>query len=132
MPKLIRKGEGKPLRDAMERADLTIEALAEATKTVDPTGKGVSSATVGNLAGRGKTARNRCELSTAWFVSEALRTPLDDLFIIPAHVSVAMKLRTALRTAKELDIPLQDLVSIPPHSTSTVERSRPDAAANEA
>jgi hypothetical protein len=128
MPKLIRKGEGKPLRDAMDRAHLTIEELAQATKTVDPTGKGISSATVGNLAGRGKTSRNRCELSTAWFLAEALREPLDDLFIIPAHVSVSVKLKTALRAAKALDIPLQDLVSIPPHSTSTVERSRSDAA----
>lgn len=131
MPKLIRKGEGKPLRDAMDRAGLTIEELAKATKTVDLTGKGVSPATVGNLAGRGKTARERCELSTAWFIAEALYAPLEDLFVIPSHVSVAVKLKTALSAAKALDIPLQDLVSMPPHSTSTVERSRSDAA-NEA
>src|ERR1044072_8927282 len=102
MPKLRRRGEGKPLRDAMQAADLTIEQLAKATKTVDPTGKGVSPATVGNLAGRGKTARERCELSTAWFLAEALQEPLDDLFIIPAHISVAVKLRTALRAAEAL------------------------------
>lgn len=132
MPKLSRKGAGKPLREAMVRANLTIEELAEATKGVDPTGKGISPATVGNLAGRGKTARERCELSTAWFLAEALRKPLDDLFVIPAHVSVAVKLKTALRAAEALDIPLQDLVSMPPHSTSTVERSRSDAAASEA
>src|ERR1041385_8680 len=131
MPKLIRKGEGKPLRDAMDRAGLTIEELAKATKTVDLTGKGVSPATVGNLAGRGKTARERCELSTAWFIAEALYAPLEDLFVIPSHVSVAVKLKTALSAARALDIPLQDLVSMPPHSTSTVDRSRSDAA-NEA
>lgn len=132
MPKLIRKGEGKPLRDAMDRARITIEDLAKATKTVDPTGKGVSPATVGHLAGRGKTARERCELSTAWYIAEALHVPLEDLFTIPTHVFVAVKLKTALRAAEAMNIPLQDLVPMPPHSTSTVERSRSDAAASEA
>ncbi|OQQ16088.1 hypothetical protein B0675_02035 [Streptomyces sp. M41(2017)] len=98
MPKLHRKGEGRPLREAMERAGLTGPELAEATKEVDPTGKGISPATVGRLAGRGKTARDRCELDTAWFVAEALH--------------------------RRTNAPLQDLFAMPPHSTSTVERSR--------
>lgn len=106
MPKLHRKGEGKPLRDAMERADLTIEELAEATKDVDPDGKGVSASTVGRLTSRGKSARNRCEEQTAWLVATALHrltnAPLQDLFDPPFF--------------------------IPSHSTSTVERSRSDAA----
>lgn len=101
MPKLNRKGEGKPLRDAMEQAGLTIEALAQATKDVDPTGKGISSATVGRLTSRGKSARNRCELATAWFVAEALH--------------------------RRTNAPLQDLFAMPSDSTSTVERSRSDA-----
>ena len=105
MPKLSRKGEGKPLRDAMDRADLTIGELAEATKEVDPTGKGVAPATIGRLTSRGKSARRNCEWTTAWWVAEALHR----------------------RTVA----PLQDLCSMPPHSTSTVERSRSDAA-NEA
>ena len=105
MPKLNRKGEGKPLRDAMDRADLTIEELAEATKEVDPAGKGISPATVGRLTSRGKSARDRCELTTAWFVAEALH--------------------------RRTNAPLQDLFAMPPHSTSTEERSRSDAA-NEA
>jgi hypothetical protein len=101
MPKLSRKGEGKPLREAMERAALTIEELAEATKTVDPTGKGVSPATVGRLTTRGKTARTNCEWTTAWFVAEALH--------------------------RRTNAPLQDLFAMPTGSTSTVERSRSDA-----
>jgi hypothetical protein len=105
MPKLSRKGEGKPLRDAMERAHLTIEELAEATKEVDPAGKGISPSAVGRLTSRGKSARDRCELTTAWFVAEALH--------------------------RKTNAPLQDLFAMPPHSTSTVERSRSDAAANE-
>jgi hypothetical protein len=106
MPKLHRKGEGKPLRDAMERAHLTIEELAEATKTVDPDGKGISASTVGRLTSRGKSARNRCEEFTAWVVTAALHqrtnAPLQDLFDPPFFM--------------------------PPRSTSTVERSRSDAA----
>jgi hypothetical protein len=105
MPKLSRKGEGKPLRDAMDRADLTIEELSEATRAVDPTGRGVSPSTVGRLTSRGKSGRKNCEWTTAWFVAEALH--------------------------RKTNAPLQDLFSMPPHSTSTVERSRSDAA-NEA
>lgn len=105
MPKLSRKGQGKPLREAMERAHLTIEELAQATKDVDPAGKGISPSTVGRLTSRGKSARDRCELATAWFVAEALH--------------------------RRTNAPLQDLFTMPTGSTSTVERSRSDAA-NEA
>jgi hypothetical protein len=101
MPKLHRKGEGKPLREAMERAGLSGPELAEATKEVDPTGKGISAATVGRLAGRGKTSRDPCEWTTAWFVAMALH--------------------------QRTNAPLQDLFAMPPHSTSTIERSRSDA-----
>jgi hypothetical protein len=101
MPKLSRKGAGKPLREAMERADLTIEELAQATKDVDPAGRGVAPATVGRLTSRGKSARTNCEWTTAWFVAEALH--------------------------RKTNAPLQDLFAMPPHSTSTIERSRSDA-----
>jgi hypothetical protein len=101
MPKLHRKDDGKPLRAAMARAGFSIPALAKATQRVDPAGKGVSPATVGRLVGQGKTARERCELETAWFVAEALH--------------------------EETNAPLQDLFAMPSASTSTVERSTPDA-----
>ncbi|RMB85587.1 XRE family transcriptional regulator [Streptomyces shenzhenensis] len=101
MPKLHRKLDGKPLRDAMARAGLSIPQLAEATRQVDPVGKGVSAATVGRVAGRGKTARTPCELRTAWLITEALH--------------------------QEVVTPLQDLFAMPSASTSTVERSRSDA-----
>ncbi|MEU0671303.1 XRE family transcriptional regulator [Streptomyces sp. NPDC006172] len=101
MPKLHRKDDGKPIRDAMARAGLSIPALAEATRRVDPDGKGVSAATVGRLAGQGKTARENCELRTAWLVADALHT--------------------------ETCSPLQDLFAMPAPSTSNIERSTPDA-----
>ncbi|NUS26118.1 MAG: XRE family transcriptional regulator [Streptomyces sp.] len=101
MPKLHRKDDGKPLRAAMARAGLSIPQLAEATRRVDPAGKGISPATVGRLAGQGKTARGSCELKTAWFVAEALH--------------------------EETNAPLQDLFAMPTGSTSNIERSTPDA-----
>lgn len=84
MSKLFRKGDGQPLRAAMKAAGLTGPELAEATKTVDPTGKGISPATVGRLAGRGKTARDRCQLWTAWLMTEVLDIPIQRCFSMPA------------------------------------------------
>ncbi|MFE6408211.1 XRE family transcriptional regulator [Streptomyces sp. NPDC057837] len=101
MPKLHRKDDGRPIRDAMARAGLSIPQLAEATRRVDPAGKGVAAATVGRLAGQGKTARENCELRTAWLVAEALH--------------------------EETSAPLQDLFAMPTGSTSNIERSSPDA-----
>jgi hypothetical protein len=101
MPKLHRKDNGRPIRAAMARAGLSIPELAKATRRVDPAGKGVSAATVGRLAGQGKTARNGCELKTAWFVAEALHA--------------------------ETNAPLQDLFAMPKASTSNPERSISDA-----
>lgn len=99
MTHLFRKGEGQPLRDAMTAAGLSGPKLAAATKVVDPEGKGISPAAVGQITGRGKTANGRCRLRSAWLIADALGSPLQHLF------SLAM----------------------PTDSTSTVERSRSDA-----
>lgn len=97
MPKLLRKSDGQPLRDEMRRQGLTLDELAEKTKVVDPTGRGVSTATIGRLTGTGSTARERCELKTAWLITEGLDARIHRLF------------------------------SMPTDSTSTVERSRANA-----
>ncbi|MFF5589678.1 XRE family transcriptional regulator [Streptomyces hygroscopicus] len=83
MPNLQRKGDGQPLRDAMEAAGLSGPALSAATKEVDVTGKGVSPATVGKVAGKGKTANGRPRLRTAWLMAVAVNKPLQDLFDMP-------------------------------------------------
>ncbi len=95
MTNVYRKGEGKPIREAMKERGLTGPELAAATKTVDPTGKGISPATVGRLAGQGKTARDVTRLSTAWLMTEVL------------------------------DIPIQHCFDMHPSETATVERSSP-------
>jgi hypothetical protein len=94
---LSRKHEGQPLRDAMRAAGMSGPKLAAATKTVDPTGRGISPAIVGRLTGQGKTAREKCRGRTAGLISAALLLPVEVLFDMPSD------------------------------STSTVERSRPNA-----
>ncbi|MEU7154071.1 XRE family transcriptional regulator [Streptomyces sp. NPDC045456] len=83
MSTLIRKGDGQPLRAAMKAAGLSGPALSVATKRVDPTGRGVSPAAIGVIAGRGRTARQQCRLRTAWLIADALDAPLQSLFAMP-------------------------------------------------
>jgi hypothetical protein len=84
MTDLIRKGKGKPLRDAMERCGLTQAELAARTREVDIRGRGVSAATVIKVTGRGKTAAETCRLRTAWLIATALAEPLQDHFDMPS------------------------------------------------
>lgn len=84
MTKLVRKGAGEPLREAMRQAGLSGPALADRTKAVDISGKGVSSATVGKVAGRGTSAGDRVRLRTAWLIAEVLDAPMHRLFVMPA------------------------------------------------
>ncbi|TXS23120.1 XRE family transcriptional regulator [Streptomyces sp. adm13(2018)] len=92
----VRKGEGKPLRDAMKRLRVTQAELAARTKVADPRGKGVSLGTVVKVTGRGKYSSNQCRPRTARLIAEALGEPVDEHF------------------------------DMPPSSTATVERSSPD------
>lgn len=91
MSHLIRKGKGQPIRDAMKRAKLSGPGLAEAIKRSDPTGKGISAAAVGRIAGKGQTASDRCRLRTAWLIAEALDAPLQQLFSMPAASTVTVE-----------------------------------------
>ncbi|WP_037825657.1 MULTISPECIES: hypothetical protein [Streptomycetaceae] len=84
MTKLIRKSAGEPLREAMRQAGLSGPALADRTRVVDATGRGISSATVGKVAGRGASAGDRVRLRTAWLIAEVLDQPMHRLFVMPA------------------------------------------------
>lgn len=83
MSLLHRKSAGQPIRDSMERAGLSIPALARATQEVDPAGKGVSAALIGRLVATGTSERERCRLRNAWYIAEALHDPLQKLFAMP-------------------------------------------------
>ncbi|MGW0552317.1 XRE family transcriptional regulator [Streptomyces altiplanensis] len=91
MPKLLRKGEGQPIRDEMTRQGLTLDELAEKTRKVDPDGRGVSPATIGRLTGKGRTARDRCELHTAWLITEGLDARIHRLFSMPTHSTATVE-----------------------------------------
>lgn len=84
MSNLLRKAHGQPIRDAMKRRGMSGPELAEATKRIDPTGRGISPAAVGKVAGQGKTSSDSCRLRTAWLIASALDAPLQDLFVMPA------------------------------------------------
>lgn len=84
MTDLIRKGEGKPLRDAMKRRGVTQAQLAARTRAVDVRGHGVSVATVIKVTGRGATAAEKCRLRTAWLIATALDEPLQQHFDMPS------------------------------------------------
>ncbi|MFE4535628.1 XRE family transcriptional regulator [Streptomyces scopuliridis] len=91
MPKVFRKGDGQPLRDEMERQGLSGPELADKTKRVDPEGRGVSAATIGRVAGKGRTARDRCELSTAWLITEGLDARIHRLFRMPSRSTMTIE-----------------------------------------
>lgn len=83
MTNLIRKGDGKPLRNAMKRKGFSAEQLAAATKTVDVTGRGISAATVWKVTGAGSAAASECRLRTAWLMATAMDEPLQEHFDMP-------------------------------------------------
>ncbi|MFF9643646.1 XRE family transcriptional regulator [Kitasatospora aureofaciens] len=83
MSRLNRKGNGRPLREAMASAEMSIPQLAAATKAVDPDGRGVSRSIIGALVSRGSFTRDRCRLRTAWLIATALDQPLQSLFDMP-------------------------------------------------
>lgn len=84
MTDLVRKGEGKPLRDAMKRRRVTQAELAALTRAVDVRGQGVSVATVIKVTGSGRTAAEKCRLRTAWLIATALDEPLQQHFDMPS------------------------------------------------
>lgn len=88
---LTRKGSGQPLRDAMQAKGVSGPELAEATRRVDPTGKGVSAAVIGMLAGQGTSARDRCRVRTAWLIAEGLDVQIHRLFSMPTPATTTVE-----------------------------------------
>lgn len=81
--KLHRRDAGRPLREAMRTAGLSGPALAAATRQIDASGRGISPATVGKLAGQGGSAGEVCRLRTAWLIAEVLDVPMHRIFAMP-------------------------------------------------
>ncbi|SCD45615.1 MULTISPECIES: hypothetical protein [unclassified Streptomyces] len=75
-----RLDKGAPLRAAIKAAGLDIPHLAARTKELDPTGKGLSPAYVGFIAGTGKSAREDCSERAAELIAQALDQEVTMLF----------------------------------------------------
>lgn len=75
-----KRDDGRPIRVAMQEADLSILRLAEKTKRVDPARYGISKSLIGALVATGSSARDCCRPRSAALLSAALDKPLHDLF----------------------------------------------------
>lgn len=74
------KDEGRPLRDAMASAGLSIADLARKTRDIDPDGHGVSKSTIGHLVATGSSARRGCHPRNARLISKALGREIANYF----------------------------------------------------
>lgn len=82
-----RRDGGEPLRSAMAEAGLSIPALARATAEVDPEGRGLSQASVGQMVSTGKSGRDRFSERAAELVAGALERPVAAFFAAEGSTS---------------------------------------------
>lgn len=64
----------------MRAAGLSINGLAAATRTLDPTGKGVKPATIGFMVSQGKSGRDGIGDDAGQLLARALGAPVEVLF----------------------------------------------------
>lgn len=84
MPNVQRINSGQPIREAMSSLGLSIPKLAEATRKIDPSGRGVAQAAVGFLVTEGRSAREHCRPRTAQLIADALGHPIQHFFTTPS------------------------------------------------
>lgn len=77
---MLRLDGGRPIRDALAKAGLSIPQLSAKTKEIDPSGDGISTALIGFYVSTGSSARETASKRTAELMAEGLNTPLDELF----------------------------------------------------
>jgi len=73
-----RLGNGQPIREAMAAADLSIEDLAERTRTID--GYGISRSAIGHMVSQGSSGRSEFNDRSCDLVAKALDKSIDELF----------------------------------------------------
>ena len=69
-----RVDNGRPLREAMERAGLSIPQLAAITKEIDPDGRGVSQSLIGFYTSTGRSGREQASDRAAGLMVAALES----------------------------------------------------------
>lgn len=75
-----RLDDGKPLRDAMAKAGLSIPRLAAKTRQIDESGKGLSASFIGFYVSTGSSAREELSTRAAHLIARAVDSPVTDLF----------------------------------------------------
>lgn len=73
---MYRLDSGRPIREAMDQAGLSINALAEHTRRADPAGYGIKPATIGHMLATGASGRERFTDRSAHLVTTALSVAL--------------------------------------------------------
>lgn len=71
---------GRPIRQAMTDAGLSIEKLAQRTREVDPAGYGIRPATIGHMVSQGSSGRESFTQRSCDLVAHALGVPVERLF----------------------------------------------------
>ncbi|GGJ87378.1 hypothetical protein GCM10011583_18630 [Streptomyces camponoticapitis] len=77
---MYRRNGGKPIRDAIRRAGLSIPRLAARTKEIDPEGRGLSQALIGFYASEGASGRESASTRTTELMAAGLDSPIEELF----------------------------------------------------
>jgi hypothetical protein len=75
-----RLDNGRPIREAMKRAGLNIQRLADKTREADPAGYGIKPATIGHMVATGPSGRDRFEARSCDLVARALDEPVEKFF----------------------------------------------------
>lgn len=77
---MYRRDGGRPIREAMKRAGLSIPQLAARTKELDPEGRGISQSLIGFYTSTGTSGRESISDHAANLMAAGVDSPTEDLF----------------------------------------------------
>ena len=77
---MYRRDGGRPIREAIERAGLSIPRLAARTKEIDPEGRGLSQALIGFYTSTGASGRESISNHAAELLAAGVNSPTEELF----------------------------------------------------
>ena len=77
---MYRRDRGRPIREAIQRAGLSIPRLAERTREIDPEGKGLSQALIGFYTSTGASGRESISDHAAELLAAGVNSPTEELF----------------------------------------------------
>jgi hypothetical protein len=78
--RMYRRDGGRPIREAIKRAGLSIPRLARRTKEIDPEGRGLSQAFIGFYTSTGSSGREPISTRAAGLMAAGVDSPTEELF----------------------------------------------------